>query len=306
MAASPLSQALTSATYCSVDLTQTDQRQKIWHTYKSASTQVIEVYRANQFNRYAARMEGCGQRLGFYVAEQEQLRLATAWFCRVRWCPLCQWRRSLQWKARAYQALPLVTTDFPQHRWLFLTLTVQNCPPSALRTTLQTMHLAFQRLTKLKAWPGKGWIKATEVTEGQDGLAHPHFHCLLMVAPSYFDEPRYLPQKQWQELWKASLRIDYAPIVDVRAIPATHSPTTLVPEVLKYQTKIQDLTQNPNWLLTLTQQLHQTRAIGVGGTLRHYFQANANSSNLDVLEQENSSEATLNFSWDGRRYNLDV
>jgi hypothetical protein len=29
--------------------------------------------------------------------------LSASRFCRVRTCPVCQWRRSLMWKAKAYQ-----------------------------------------------------------------------------------------------------------------------------------------------------------------------------------------------------------
>ncbi|WNN88804.1 protein rep [Gloeocapsopsis dulcis] len=135
-----------------------------------------------------------------------KLKLAASRFCRVRHCPVCQWRRSLMWKAKAYQALPKVKQDYPKYRWLFLTLTVKNCPIYELQKTLDWMNKSFVRLTKLKDFPAIGWIKSVEVTRGKDGNAHPHIHCLLMVAPSYFGL-NYLSQERWVELWQKSARL---------------------------------------------------------------------------------------------------
>ncbi|WP_306465781.1 protein rep [Bifidobacterium breve] len=52
---------------------------------------------------------------------ETRLRLRSAQFCRVRHCPVCQWRRTLMWQARFYQALPKIVVDYPSSRWLFLT-----------------------------------------------------------------------------------------------------------------------------------------------------------------------------------------
>ncbi|MDK7192887.1 protein rep, partial [Bifidobacterium sp. UMB1197] len=86
------------------------------------------------------------------------------------------------WQARFYQALPKIVADYPSSRWLFLTLAVRNCAIDDLGETLTAMNSAFQRLKDRKEFaPVQGWIRATEVTRGKDGSAHPHFHCLLMV-----------------------------------------------------------------------------------------------------------------------------
>ncbi|MGZ7278142.1 protein rep, partial [Streptococcus pyogenes] len=71
------------------------------------------------------------------------MRLRSAEFCRVRHCPVCQWRRSLMWQARFYQALPRIVADYPDSRWMFLTLTVRNCDIADLAETLTAMNAAF-------------------------------------------------------------------------------------------------------------------------------------------------------------------
>ena len=144
-------------------------RDKVWDKHKANSDVVSQHYRRSQYSKYAERVNTCADLLQFKLAPDSfqgkyKLKLTAAQFCRVRTCPVCQWRRSLMWKAKAHKVLPKVVQDFPRHRWLFLTLTVRNCAITELRQTLGWMHESFKRMTKLKAWKIEGWIKSTEVT----------------------------------------------------------------------------------------------------------------------------------------------
>lgn len=172
-------------------LSDLSERDKPWDKHKHNSDRVSSHYQGSRYHKYSQRTEICANLLDFRLVPENKdgtyrLKLAAARFCRVRHCPVCQWRRSLMWKAKAYQALPRAKQDYPKYRWLFLTLTVRNCPVQEIRKTLDWMNKSFVRLTKLKEWPAVGWIKSIEVTRGKDGNARPHIHCLLMVAPSYF------------------------------------------------------------------------------------------------------------------------
>jgi hypothetical protein len=89
-----------------------------------------------------------------------------------------------------------------------------------------------------------------------------------MVPRSYFSSKRYLARAEWAQTWQNALKCDYQPVVEVSAIPASESPTVLVPEILKYQTKPSDLVSSRDWLIGLTEQLHGTRAISIGGRLQ--------------------------------------
>jgi hypothetical protein len=78
------------------------------------------------------------------------------------------------------------------------------------------------------------FVKTVEVTRGKTpvGSAHPHFHVLMMVKPSYFTHG-YLSQAKWVEMWQKSLRIDYKPILDVQALKPQDSLIGLLAEVIK-------------------------------------------------------------------------
>lgn len=296
------------------NLSDLSGRDKPWDKHRANADKVSVYYADSEFRDYGDRIHYCSEFLDFRLAPGEsdgvmKLKLDSARFCRVRHCPVCQWRRSLMWKAKAYKILPKIVNEYPTYRWLFVTLTVRNCQITELRPTLNWMHESFKRLTKLKDFPAIGWIKSTEVTRGKDGNAHPHFHCLLMVQPSYFGK-NYMRQSEWVDLWRRSLRIDYNPVLDVQAIKKGISPATLVPELLKYCTKESDLTGDREWFLELTRQMHKARTVATGGVLKDYLQElEQEPEDLigkgDELENE-ADEQHLYFEWKRKhkRYKL--
>ena len=261
-------------------LQDVSERDKPWDKHRGNADSAANHYRGDKdFDKYATRMDFCSQLLDFKLVAKEheyKLKLDTARFCRVRHCPVCQWRRSLMWKAKAFKILPMVVEAYKNYRWLFLTLTVRNCKITELRDTLQWLNQSWQRMSQRKKFPAIGWIRSTEVTRGKDGSAHPHFHCLLLVKPSYFGK-YYMKQNEWVELWRSCLRIDYNPVLDIRPVKRGNQPMELVPEILKYCVKESDLVADREWFLELTRQMHKMRTVATGGVLKEY---------LKTLEEE--------------------
>ena len=289
------------------ELSELSQKDKVWDKHRHSADLVANHYRGEaDFNKYARRIDTCSQLLDFRLVPnadlgQLELRLSAASFCRVSRCPVCQWRRSLKWKGRALKLLPLVVSDYPNYRWLFLTLTQKNCLVTDLRETVTEMNKSFARLTKLKRWSIGGWIKSLEVTKSQDGGAHPHFHCLLMVSPSYFGLD-YINQKEWSELWQRAARLDYKPQIYIRAISKEQDPVILIPEILKYSLKESDLYKSKEFLLEVTKQLYKMRSISVGGLLRSYMKKIEEEPedliHLDENETDSEiDEGHLYFEW---------
>lgn len=302
-------------------LSEVSDRDKPWDSHRASTSVVQKLYQAVGYERYAERCDQCSNLLGFQIAPVDgssecRLKLAIASFCRVRFCPVCQWRRRLMWLARFLAAVPRLLEDHPKARYLFMTLTVKNCPVDELRATLNVMNAAFKRLSERKAFPAIGWIKSVEVTRNpQTNYAHPHFHVLMVVNPGYFSGQSYLRQAEWRSLWRAALRADYDPVVNIKTVKARAKGSTGegvagdlaagVLETLKYGVKEEDLTSDAEWLAALTKQLHQTRAVAIGGILRDYLREE-DPENL-ITEDENAptpADASLFFGWreSKRRY----
>lgn len=270
-------------------LSDLSPRQKPWDQHRGETDDVTAVFASSPFarhRRYAERMSQCAQYIGFARDPPKngkiQLKLTNARFCRVRFCIICQWRRSLMWQARLHRALPHLVADYPQARFLFATFTLRNCDVHLLRLTLKQMAQAWKRLTEVKVFPAIGWIRSMEVTHGRDGKAHPHFHTLLMVQPEYFTTG-YLHQPQWVELWRQCLRIDYSPVVDVQAVNpqrnaeqrsttmTSHALWNTATEVIKYTVKVSDMLRDDRWFLAVSDEVWKIRAVAVGGILKQYL-----------------------------------
>lgn len=280
---------------------------KPWDKHRNNADTVENYYAGSEFSKYSDRIAHCSQFLDFRLVPNSsegdyKLKLSSARFCKVRHCPTCQWRRSLMWKAKAYKIIPKVLAAYPKSRWLFVTLTARNSAITDLRETLKSMNKAFERLADLKSFPAEGYIKTTEVTRGKNppGSAHPHFHILMMVRPSYFGA-NYLSQAKWVEMWGKSLRVDYKPIMDVQALKPQDSLVGLLAEIIKYSVKESDLTADREWFLELTRQLHRTKAIALGGVLRDYMkeleQEPEDLIGKDDEGEELIDEGHLYFQW---------
>ena len=293
-----------------------------WDAHKAASRQLSEVFRCDagdaprpnqkvNFRKYANRTYFCSEFLAYgwqadadtgELSPKLKYRLA----CHIRLCPVCQWRRSHMWTGRMMETYPQIIASYPKSRFLLLTLTIRNCEVSDLRQTLKHLNSSWRRLLRRGEFSAvEGWIKTTEITRGRDGLAHPHFHCLLMVEPRYFGRG-YIKHDRWVELWRETAKLDYDPQVDIRVIK---SPMRLgeesrdvlpggIVEVLKYTVKPKDLDVEPDseageWVRELTHQLYRTRAIDTGGVLRGLFRKMKKDDFEDKEEGEEEGPVSL-------------
>jgi plasmid rolling circle replication initiator protein Rep len=290
-------------------LSDRSEKDKKWDAHRANSERVEDLYsESDRFSRLAERMSKCstwlkfGERVSTDTGELK-LKLAQASFCRVRHCPVCGWRRTLRNTARFFDRIPALLTEHPKARFLFLTLTVPNCAPAELRAKITDMNRAWQRLIQLKGWPAVGWVRTVEVTRGKDGSAHPHFHALLMVKPSYFAK-YYITQEQWLQRWRDCMRDQSILMVDVRAVKPKIEGQELhaaVVETLKYSTKVTDAFADPQWLYDMTDQLHKLRFMASGGLLKDIFKENLTDEEMiagdePAIDAEDPQRKLL-FTW---------
>ncbi|WP_198337126.1 protein rep [Psychrobacter celer] len=300
-------------------LSEVSKKDSIWDAQRHRTEQVGDIYGYEpEFERYHERMTDCSTFLA-YGFNDDGLKLKNANFCRVRHCPVCQWRRSLLWKSNMYVAYEEIKDKYPKGRWLFLTLTIKNPPIGDLRETLKHMNKAWDRLVKRKAFYSvvDGWIRTTEVTRPKQKKkkksdpdvicpifgnthAHPHFHVMLFVKPSYFSTG-YMSQQKWSELWCDVLRVDYQPIVDIRSIRAKKGETkedaikNAVMETLKYSVKPDDMVGDGSkkaneWFYELTRQTFKLRFVASGGVLKNALKRDDDITNDDLVNTGKDEE----------------
>ncbi len=287
-------------------LSEVSQHDRPWDVHRLQADAVARLYAmagGPAYERLGARMFECSRWLEFALhpdldTGEVCFRLQTARFCRVRYCPVCQWRRSLMWVAKFMKRVQV--PEFPKGRWVLLTLTVRNVPLDRLRSTLVEMNEAWKRMIQRKTWPALGFIRTTEVTRAQNGDAHPHFHALLYVPLSYHARG-YVSHERWVSMWREALRVDYDPSVHVKAWKSktvtdvkTGEERELAPvEGMKYAVKPCDLigaetSEDAEWLGELTSQTHKLRFIATGGVLRDALR-DEEESNDDLVRPDGES-----------------
>lgn len=238
------------------------------------------------------------------------MKLHDARFCRVRLCPVCQWRRSLKTFAQMSQVLDVATSD--GYQFIFLTLTMKNCSGSVLSNELTHLLLSFNRLMKYKDIQKavKGFYRGCEVTHNvQTDEYHPHIHAILAVRSGYFGGTMYLSQARWTELWQRALQVEYTPIIDVRKCKGG---SKAIAEACKYAVKPSDILNFDDWEMTvdtlriLDSALEKRRFVGLGGCIKEIHKRlhlddieDGDLVHVESVGTEQATEEEIIFFWNG-------
>lgn len=251
-------------------------RERPWVKMKMDSTYISFAYE-NINPSKAARVCSCASFLAFRKDESGKKRLVASNFCHVRMCPMCGWRRSLKTHAQMKKILAYVAEhEKTKPAYIFLTVTVENCLPEKLSETLDAMLKGFNKFNQRAAFKKAvvGWYRGLEVTHNvAKDTYHPHIHFLLMVSPSYFKQS-YLSKAKWRNLWKSVMGLGYDPQVYVERCYG--SDDKVVSEIAKYTTKVNEILNYNDWVMTentllvLDAALHHRRLVAFGGKFKEY------------------------------------
>ena len=261
-------------------------KERPWKMHKVNSLKLHELYKKalvldnNLISESRMKsLEECGDNLLFSVNDKNEKRLKGASFCRIRTCPMCNWRKSLKLFGQTNKIANIILEQLPTTRFIFVTFTVKNCDADKLSQTIDMMNMGFKRLTdksKKLAITNKfknnmlGYMRAIEVTYNQqEDTYHPHIHCIFAVKAGYFKGNGYIKKSEWQYIWGDGCRSEYEPIVHIQTIK--NSTSKAVAEVAKYPVKMDELVNYNNEkkaikaLIILTKFLHKRRLITFGG-----------------------------------------
>lgn len=303
-----------------ISITEYNQNDQRWNFNKSANDVIGDFYHKAGYKKYAERANDCAYSLGMALRANSEgefiMRLQSVFLCHLRMCPICQASRSKVWKNRLDRGIAAMVEDGLNYRYLFLTFTVKNCDVADLRQTLLGMSRAFKIFMKDKSVMETctGYIKSTEVTRSKDLKAHPHFHILLAVKPSYFGH-HYITQSKYVEIWRRALKVDYNPVVDIRPIKLEKDKTLQlqilkqnIKEVAKYMVKPMHMIgdgkkESRDFFIELSNQLKGIKATNLSGIFKEYVKSSEPTeeeileANLEEIAEYSESEHLLAFNW---------
>lgn len=264
-------------------------KERPWIVHKKENLRLVEIYKiakAKNINLISDSrlfdLEHCGDTLTFLKDAEGKKKLKTANFCRVRTCPMCQWRRSLKMFSQVRKITDKILQDDKGIKFIFGTFTVKNTDAENLENCIDNLNKKFRYLvsSSLTFAPAKklkrnllGYLKAVEVTYNiKDKTYHPHLHVIFAVRSTFFGSSKYyMSKKEWIELWQKALNVDYKPQIDIRVIKA--GTAKAVAEVAKYPVKTAPILKLADdeaveVLKTLTLDLHKKRFVSLGGIFK--------------------------------------
>ena len=250
-------------------------KDKDWRGRKVLSLKLADIFEDLGYKKsLVERVQTCGDVLRFLRREDGSLKLYQAYFCKNKFCPMCNWRRSMKYSYQTSRIVDEAIKQEPKGRFLFLTLTVKNTEGEALNSTISQLTKSFDRLFR-RAKVKKnliGYLRSVEVTHNEDDNSyHPHIHVLMMVRPSFFQSKKdYITQKEWSDMWSQSLKVDYVPMVDIRTVKEKGKGMRgAILETAKYPTKPIKLDiENKQVVDDLYNGLYRKRQLGFGGLFK--------------------------------------
>lgn len=297
-------------------------KERPWKLHKKENLRLVELYkkaRIKDINLISDSrlfdLEHCGDTLTFLQNAEGKKKLKTANFCRVRLCPMCQWRRSLKMFSQVKKITDKILENDKSTRFIFGTFTIKNTDAENLEACINTLNKKFKYLVDQKKTfaPAKklkqnllGYLKAVEVTyNSKDKTYHPHLHVIFAVKSTFFkNSSNYMTKKEWIELWQKALGVDYKPQTDIRAIKS--GTAKAVAEVAKYPVKtapILSLSDDEaiKVLKTLTLSLNKKRFVSYGGIFKTVKQelkladveTDKDLVNTDIEQQERFNAVTV-------------
>ncbi len=200
-------------------------RVRPWRWKRAGSIMMSKVYSLLGMQGKAERMRRCAEHIIFRKYENGQpMQIETAFFCKVRLCPVCSMRRTEKIFRQVNQVVKYIDgcAEYGKLKYIFVTFTVRNVVGGELSSTLDELFKGFHRMLKRKEFTAlsKGWFRALEVTHNWEKEEyHPHFHMIVAVSEKYFTRyENYVDHEGWKNLWRSCMGLDYDPWVHVEKV----------------------------------------------------------------------------------------
>ena len=292
-----------SATLSSVSINGDRITERKKESFKTANSFIIrgKIEENETLTKRGERSLNCAQQRYIVVVNGKAHTVFTH-RCRSRHCQNCQRIKAFVWQEKMKEIFPDLISKYPNHKYLFITFTVKNPKLKNLKSVLICMSRAYAKMFQRKAF--KKWfvgdIRSTEITRGNSGEdeAHPHFHALICVHPTYFKGSNYMSADVWGQNWGECLEAEFKkegleynaadypkgfPRVDIRLAKSADRKTDitnknitehgeqLINYVLKYSVKGSDLLKNGKadaWFWEFDKQVKNIRMIAASGDIK--------------------------------------
>lgn len=232
-----------------------------WKQKKMQALRLADLY-AEFDESKSERMKRCGDFLTF-AREGEKLKLKQGMFCKIRLCPMCQWRRSRKIHTQMTNIMNVLQTQ-GEYVPIAVNPTVRNCQAEELPAEITRLLRGWRKIWRDPLVEEKtvGWYRALEITYNRATKTyHPHLHCILIGQKHYYKRGQ-IPVEHIAGLWKKGCGIDYNANLKMYALRKKHDQdwAEAMLEFAKYTTP-------ETWDIMPRDQADKQELVGVAKTL---------------------------------------
>jgi len=226
--------------------------------------------------------------------------------CKNRFCPICSWRKARKDALALSVQMEYVKQEHKKD-FIFLTLTAPNVPAQDLNDEIRIYNKAFKKMVERKEVKTvvKGYVRKLEVTYNKErNDYHPHFHVLIAVNKSYFnDVKQYISRDRWLELWQQATGDPTITQVDVRKVRKNNGKE--VSEIAKYVGKDSDYLMNEQVFEAFYKSLKGKQLVVYSGLFKESMKLFKNGD-LDTYKEIDPTEYVygLMYNWGQKEYIL--
>lgn len=240
---------------------------------KQTQNKVVEFAEKHVSSKTLANIQQCGTFLKFIATfDKEKKKLIHADFCKNRFCPVCAWRKARKDSSMLSVLLKAISVE-KNYEFLFLTLTTPNVVADELKAEIDRFNNALKKLFKRKKVVAavKGYVRKLEITyNSKRDDYNPHFHVLLAVEKSYFNNSKkYIPHSEWLELWRDVTGLPEITQVNVKKVKGSNKEKA-VKEVSKYSTKDFELIESQEVFDVFYKAMKGRQLITFNGVFKEY------------------------------------
>jgi plasmid rolling circle replication initiator protein Rep len=224
--------------------------------------------------------------------------------CKNRFCPICAWKKSKK-DALTLSIMMSFLKQQEKKEFIFLTLTAPNVKADELNDEIRHYNQSFKKLMERQEVKKavKGYARKLEITYNKDrDDYHPHFHVLIVVDKSYFNNNRlYIKRDRWLELWQQSTKNNLITQVDVRKV--RNLKDDRVYEIAKYSAKDSDYLINQDVFEVFYEALKGKRLIVYSGLFKEAMTKFKNGE-LDEYKEKDMTKYVyaIMYNWGQSQY----
>jgi hypothetical protein len=253
---------------------------------KKQTNQLAERLEYTEFKKLSERMRNSGEYVKITNDGNGKNKISKN-LSHIRSEPLTAHHLQQKTWSQFNRNTPQLIEKYPDHIWLFVTLTIPSCDITNLRSQYEYLNHSFANLLKMNEFKkyfsqngqyyknknvdrNCGYFKILETSKSTEfNHCKPHVHVLFHMPKNFEDSKNYISINKLQRIWMKACNINYPLHVDIVRIKNDEDLVSNVSGFSSYMTKPHNILEySKNYIIKYLQQIENFKLSTFAGTLK--------------------------------------